>query len=58
MHIMMCYVRTWKILGDKRKPSTVTDYNQTKYGVDIVDQMARIYTCKLSSRRWPVQVIP
>lgn len=42
--------------GEKRKPSTVVDYNNTKYGVDVVDQMARIYSCKLSSRRWPVQV--
>ena len=42
--------------GNKCKPSTVTDYNQSKYGVDVVDQMARNYTCKLPSRRWPVQV--
>ena len=42
--------------GEKRKPSTVLDYNNTKYGVDVVDQMAQNYTCKLSSRRWPVQV--
>ena len=43
--------------GAKRKPTTVFDFNHTKYGVDIVDAMARLYTTKVSSRRWPVQVI-
>ena len=43
--------------GAKRKPTTVIDYNHTKYGVDIIDAMARLYTTKVSSRRWPVQVI-
>ena len=43
--------------GAKRKPTIGIDYNHTKYGVDIVDAMARLYTTKASSRRWPVQVI-
>ena len=43
--------------GAKRKPTTVIDYNHTKYGVDTVDAMVRLYTTKVSSRRWPVQVI-
>ena len=42
--------------NEKRKPSTVIDYNKTKFGVDVVDQMARTYTCKVAGRRWPVQV--
>ena len=37
--------------GAKRKPITVIDYDHTKYGVDIVDAMARLYTTKASSRR-------
>ncbi len=45
-----------EIEGEKKKPTTVLDYNSTKYGVDVVDQMARQYTCKVASRRWPVQV--
>ena len=31
-------------------------YNATKYGVDVLDQMARKYSMKAGSRRWPVQV--
>ena len=40
----------------KKKPNTVRDYNKTKYGVDVIDQMARMYSCKISGRRWPMQV--
>lgn len=40
----------------KKKPVSVTFYNSTKYGVDVVDQMARKYSVKAASRRWPVQV--
>ena len=44
-------------IGDDRKskPETVTFYNSTKFGVDVVDQMARKYTVNAASRRWPVQ---
>jgi hypothetical protein len=40
----------------KKIPETVAFYNSTKFGVDVVDQMARKYTVKAGSRRWPVQV--
>ena len=40
----------------KKKPITVTDYNAGKFGVDIVDQMAKKYSTKCSTRRWPVAV--
>ena len=33
---------------------TVKCYNETKYGVDVVDQMARKYTVRTMTRRWPV----
>ena len=39
----------------KSKPETVNIYNSTKFGVDVVDQMARKYTVNAASRRWPVQ---
>lgn len=39
----------------KKKPSTVTDYNASKYGVDVIDQMAKHFSCKVRSRRWPLQ---
>ncbi|XP_053197121.1 piggyBac transposable element-derived protein 4-like [Scomber japonicus] len=40
----------------KRKPETVTFYNTTKVGVDVLDQMARLYSVKGATRRWPVAV--
>lgn len=42
--------------NEKQKPEVVNFYNATKYGVDVLDQMARKYSVKSSSRRWPVQV--
>ena len=43
--------------GDDRKskPETVKFYNFTKFGVDVLDQMARKYTVNAASRWWPVQ---
>ena len=40
----------------KKIPETVEFYNSTKFGVDVLDQMARQYSVKAASRRWPVQV--
>ena len=40
----------------KKKPETVLFYNETKVGVDVVDQMVRMYSVKASSRRWPMHV--
>lgn len=46
-----------KIEKDKKKlPETILFYNKTKFGVDITDQMARKYSVKSGSRRWPLQV--
>lgn len=42
--------------SSKKKPNTIHYYNQTKYGVDVADQMAKKYSTKAASRRWPVQV--
>ena len=39
--------------GVKPKPETVSFYNASKYGVDVVDQMCRKYSVKSSCRRWP-----
>jgi len=38
----------------KLKPEPITFYNKSKYGVDVVNQMARKYSVKSASRRWPV----
>jgi hypothetical protein len=40
----------------KLKPNTVLFYNKTKCGVDVADQMARLYSVKCGSRRWPLHV--
>ena len=46
-----------KINNDrKRIPETVAYYNKTKFGVDVTDQMARKYSVKSKSYRWPIQV--
>ena len=39
----------------KSKPESVKFYNFTKFGADVVNQMARKYTVNASSRSWPVQ---
>ena len=38
----------------KKTTESVKAYNDTKYGVAIVDQMARKYTVRTSTRRWPI----
>ena len=38
----------------KKTPESVKTYNDTKYGVAIVDQMARKYTVRTSTKRWPI----
>ncbi|XP_028818641.1 extracellular calcium-sensing receptor [Denticeps clupeoides] len=40
----------------KRKPNTVTLYNTTKCGMDVMDQILREYTVRRGTRRWPVVV--
>ena len=40
----------------KKKPETALFYNKTKAGVDVIDQMARKYSVKVASRRWPIHV--
>ena len=40
--------------GEKKKPEIVLKYNQTKGGVDSMDQMAHSFTRKRKSRRWPL----
>ncbi|XP_066516461.1 piggyBac transposable element-derived protein 4-like [Hoplias malabaricus] len=40
----------------KKLPDTVYYYNSTKGGVDAMDQMARLYSVKGGTRRWPIAV--
>ena len=43
-------------MRDDKKPTVITNYNETKGGVDTMDQMASTYTTKYKSRRWHVAV--
>ena len=38
----------------KKLYENVVYYNHTNSGVDNIDQMARLYTTKVTSRRWPL----
>lgn len=40
--------------GAKKKPEMITDYNSTKCGVDIVDQMTGTYSVSRRTNRWPL----
>ncbi|XP_043226473.1 piggyBac transposable element-derived protein 4-like [Amphibalanus amphitrite] len=40
----------------KKKPEVMLFYNETKGGVDTVDQMIGTYTCRVATRRWPLAV--
>ncbi|CAF1318264.1 unnamed protein product [Rotaria sordida] len=41
---------------DKQLPCAIHDYNQTKCGVDIMDQCINYYTVRRITRRWPMAV--
>ncbi|KAL7856813.1 hypothetical protein SRHO_G00157120 [Serrasalmus rhombeus] len=38
----------------KKKSEVITFYNNTKGGVDTIDQMVGTYTCKRQTQRWPM----
>lgn len=42
--------------GDAKKPEIVTFYNETKGGVDTVDQMCESYSVSRKSNRWPLTI--
>lgn len=42
--------------NQKKLLETISFYNSTKFGIDIIDQMAKKYTVKSGSRWWPLQV--
>lgn len=43
--------------GDSYKPSMITFYNETKSGVDVVDELSANYNCARNTRRWPMVVV-
>ena len=42
--------------SNKCIPETIRFYNDTKFGVDVADQMTRKCNVKSKSCRWPLQV--
>ncbi len=40
----------------KKKPNTVTYYNNTKCGIDVVYQILRKYSTRCGTLRWLVHV--
>ena len=38
----------------QRKPEIILYYNETKGGVDRMDQMVRVYSCRRKINRWPM----
>lgn len=39
-----------------KKPQMIIDYNKTKGGVDVFDQMVSVYSCSRQTNRWPMVV--
>lgn len=40
--------------GEGRKPEMIIDYNRTKCGVDVVDELCATYSVARATRRWPL----
>ena len=36
----------------KKRPQIIKFYNKTKIGVDLVDQIVGMHTCRKQTRRW------
>lgn len=43
-----------KCIMENNKPSIIDFYNETKAGVDTLDQLIRYYTVRRKTRRWPL----
>nr|XP_022908427.1 uncharacterized protein LOC111419790 [Onthophagus taurus] len=43
-----------KINKENKKPDIITDYNNTKAGVDALDQLCANYSVSRRTRRWPM----
>lgn len=41
---------------ETKKPEIILHYNQTKIGVDIMDQMVKHFTCRRATRRWTLSL--
>ncbi|XP_066468624.1 piggyBac transposable element-derived protein 4-like isoform X1 [Tiliqua scincoides] len=42
------------VQGDQKKPDIVAHYNATQSGVENLDRLTRMYTCRQTNNRWPM----
>ncbi|KAL7839369.1 hypothetical protein SRHO_G00260270 [Serrasalmus rhombeus] len=55
--VLLCTMHHDKLVDEnsrKKKTEVITFYNNTKGGVDTIDQMVGTYTCKRQTQRWPM----
>ena len=45
-----------KVCDNTKKPEIVLKYNQTKGRVDAMDEMAKVFTTKRKTKRWPLVI--
>lgn len=43
-----------RVEGDDRKPEMILHYNEKKGGVDNMDHLVSIFTCRRKTNRWPM----
>lgn len=41
---------------EDKKPQVILDYNHNKGGVDNLDKVTSVYTCKRKTARWPLVI--
>ncbi|KAL7846700.1 hypothetical protein SRHO_G00216800 [Serrasalmus rhombeus] len=51
------YLKRTATIGSTHKPEVIEFYNQTKGGVDTLDQMCAHYSCSRKTKRWPLCVL-
>jgi hypothetical protein len=42
--------------GEQKKPEMILDYNQSKCGVDVVDELCGTYSVSRVTKRWPLVI--
>lgn len=42
---------------NKKKPAIIMHYNATKSGVDNLDHLVSLYSCKRKTNRWPMTML-
>ena len=53
--LFIAHYRT-KFVEQQNKPEIVIHFNQTKSGVDNLDHLVRMYSCRRATHRWPMNM--